>query len=259
MHKKIGLIGLTATLGLTALFFPSPAQAGTVGGEYTLTDACGNPTLPNAGNNVSGFVNTMQVFGHTRRFVYGNSAYWPDDLIDCSVSGGKDCYYGDTVNYLYVSSHGGSDATRFRITTGVTHTIDGQSTCRAWTSNPSTGTQWWKMGDGSVRVLLLYTCHGLELSDLPHWDPVAQGLHVITGGSGNMYDSGSAGSNVAFWGNLGLTIKSAWFNNVSADTKVVMAYGVNQADAINRRDNERFSWSTSRLGTKTWRAWSWVN
>ncbi|HEY3414946.1 MAG TPA: DUF6345 domain-containing protein [Armatimonadota bacterium] len=240
-----------------SLLLPAGSRAGTVGGEYANQDACGNAYLPAAGDNVGGFVSMMQVFGHTRRFLYGNSSYWPDDLVMCSVPGGKDCLYGDTVNHLYLSSHGGSDATRFRITTGATRIVDGISTCRAWTSNGST--QWWSMGDGSVRILNLYTCHGLELSDLPHWDAVAQGLHVITGGSGNMYDSASAGTNYAFLGNIGFSIKSAWFASVSADTKVVMAYGVSQSDAINRRDNETFNWSMARLGPKTWRAWSWVN
>jgi hypothetical protein len=256
MNHRTLMAFLTVPLAVS-LLIPTGARAGTVGGEYANQDACGNAYLPSAGTNVGGFVAMMQAFGHTRKFLYGNSSYWPDDLVTCSLTGGKDCLYGDTVNHLYLSSHGGSDATRFRITTGATRTVDGISTCRAWTSNGAN--QWWSMGDGDVRILNLYTCHGLELSDLAHWDAVAQGLHVIAGGSGNMYDSASAGSNYAFWGNLGLSIKSAWFASVSADTKVVMAYGVNQSDALNRRDNEKFNWSMARLGAKTWRAWSWVN
>ena len=258
MHRILRPI-VWAALAALPLIGPAPARAATVGGEYANQDACGNSYLPNADNNVGGYVSMMQAFGHTRRFLYGNASYWPDDLIDSTVPGGKDHLYGDTVNHLYISSHGGSNAARFRITAGATRTIDGLSTCRAHTQNPNTGNQWWKLGDGQVRILNLYTCHGLELSDLAHWNAVARGLHIITGGSGNMYDSAGAGSNYAFWGNLGLSVKSAWFSSVSADTKVVMAYGVSQADAVNRRDNEKFSWSTARLAPHSWRAWSWVD
>lgn len=258
MHAKMRLCAWAALAALT-LAVPRPAHAATVGGEYANQDACGNAYLPNAGANVKGFVSMMQLFGHTRRFVYGNAAFWPDDLTATSVAGGKDNLYGDTVNHLYLSSHGGSDAQRFRITTGATRTIDGISTCRAWTRNPNTGDYWWRLGDGEVRILNLYTCHGLELSDLAHWDTVAQGLHLITGGSGNMYDSASAGGTYAFYGNLGFSVKSSWFSAVSADTRVVMAYGTSQSDAVNRRDKEKFSWSMARLGQSAWRAWSWAD
>lgn len=246
------------TLGIW-LIPPISGHAATVGAEYANTDACGNATLPNADNNANDFVSVMQSFGHTRRFVYGNSLFWPEDLVDNSVPSGLDDWIGDRPNILFLESHGGSSSARFRITTGVTHTVDGVSTCRSYTSNPNTGTQWWKMGDDNLRILSMLTCHGLELSDLPHWNAVANGIHMITGGSGNMYDSSSTGFNYAFWGNLGLTVKQAWFNAASADVTVVMAYGVDRDDAINRRDHEKFSWSMARLGTRTWRAWSWID
>jgi hypothetical protein len=248
-------------LGIVLGMMGGAASATTVGAEYANNDACGNDTLPNADNNAGDFYNVMGVFGYSKKFLYGNALYWPDDITSSTVSGGKDNLYGDNTNILFLESHGGSDSARFRITTGATRTIDGTSTCRAWTSNPSTGNQWWKLGDGQLRILCLLSCHSLQLEDLAHFDAAAQGIHMITGGSGNMYDSGGSGFGVAFWGGgMGQTVKQAWFGNTSADTWVVMAYGSTQADAVNRRDNERFGWAGGgRVSPTAWRAWSWVD
>jgi hypothetical protein len=254
-YTKFSILPVSAFL----LTFSGSGMAATVGAEYCQTDACGDATISNTKPDASGFITMMQAFGHTRNFLYGNASFWPEDEVDCSVSGGKDCLYGDTANITFFSTHGGSDATRFRMTTGVTHTVGGISTCKSYTSN--SGTQWWKLGNGAgaTRILNLSTCHGLELTDLAHWDGVAQGLHVITGFDGNESDSPSVGQNYALWGNLGCTVKQAWFNARPGGNKaVVMAYGTSSSDAVNRRDNERFSWSMAQAAPHSWRAWAWI-
>ncbi|HEY3411917.1 MAG TPA: DUF6345 domain-containing protein [Armatimonadota bacterium] len=241
---------------------PFTARGTTVAAEYCTTDACGNPTLPNASGNATGWMGVMQGFGYTRRFVYGNSAFWPDDLVSCSVPGGKACIYDDTANLVFLESHGGSDADKFRITTGVTHTIDGVSTCRAWTRNPGTLNQWWAIGANSMRILSMVSCHSLELTDLAHWDGVTPGLHMIAGGDGELYDNPGRGGNYAFYGTMPFfTVKQAWFaaHDWGHETAVVMAYGVDAGDAVNRRENERFNWGMSPLGPHTYRAWSWIH
>jgi hypothetical protein len=259
-HRALRALTFGAVLALGgAVPFCGPSGATTVAAEYANQDACGNAYLGNADNNAQDFVNWMQAFGYARRFVYGNSLFWPDDLVSSTVSGGKDNLYGDTTNILFLESHGGSDAAKFRITTGATRTIDGYSTCRSYTEHPTTGNQWWQLGDGDLRVLCLLSCHSLELTDLAHYDGVARGIHMITGGDGNMYDSNGSGFGVAFWGCLGLTIKQAWFGNTSADTWVVMAYGTTSSEAASRRDGERFSSSMVRETSTQWRAWSWVH
>lgn len=232
-----------------------------VAGEYANQDACGNDYLPNADDNVHGFVDGMISFGgHSRQFIYGNVNFWPSDLVDCSVSGGGDCSYGDQPTVLFLHSHGGSTKEAFRITGGKNQTIDGTNTCRAYTYR--NGKQWWKLGDKNLRYLLMNSCHSLELAHLSHWDGVAQGLHILTGGDGDLYDLSGRGMLVAFyteyWFNM--TIKSAWFaTRDSRETVVVMAYGSSRNDAINRRDHEKFGWSLSRVSPVTWRAWSWID
>jgi hypothetical protein len=240
------------------LTLPACGLAVTVGAEYCQTDACGDATISNTKPDASGFISMMQAFGHSKKFLYGNTNFWPEDEVDCSVSGGKDCLYGDTANITFFSTHGGSDATRFRMTTGVTHVVDGISTCKSYTSN---GNQWWKLGNGAgtTRILNLSTCHGLELTDLAHWNAVAQGLHMITGFDGSESDSPSVGQNYAFWGCLGFSVKQAWFNaRPSGNKAVVMAYGTSSADAVNRRDNESFGWSMAQASPHSWRAWAWI-
>jgi hypothetical protein len=110
------------------------------------------------------------------------------------------------------------------------------------------------------------SCHSLELSDIAHWDPVADGIHILTGGSGNMYDNPGRGGAFAFWGNVwtpifgGPSIKQAWFmaSPDSRERPVVLAYGVDSNDALNRLNNENFHWSTNRLGPRTYRWWAWL-
>jgi hypothetical protein len=232
-----------------------------IGGEYTNNDACGNAELPDADNDVHGFIDMMKAFGHTSKFVWGNGAFWPDDLIDCSVTGGLDCSYGDRVTAIYLHSHGGSTPEAFRITTGTTHKIDNSNTCRSYTF--FNNKQWWKLGDRDLRYLFLVSCHSLELSDLAHWDGVARGIHIITGGDGDLYSISSRGSGFALLMNFPFmkqSIKNAWFGVRDDDeTVVIMAYGSSQADALNRRDNEQLGWSTAAVSPVTWRAWSWIN
>ncbi len=231
-----------------------------VGGEYANNDACGNVQLPDADNDVYGFVDMMTAFGNVRKFVFGNTSFWPDDMVDCSVSGGLDCSYGDNVTAIYLHSHGGSTSEAFRITTGTTRTIDGSSTCRSYTYFNKK--QWWKLGDRSLRYLFLVSCHSLELSDLSHWDGVARGLHVITGGDGDLFSTPGRGSSFALLLNFPFfrqSIKNAWFSaRNSGEEAVVMAYGSSQADAINRRDNEKLGWSIAPVSPVAWRAWSWI-
>jgi hypothetical protein len=252
MRTAIALVGLLAA-SLTS------ATAATVGAEYCQNDACGNAFIGNTKPDATGFISMMQTYGHSRVFFWGNTNFYPEDNVDVTVPSGLDAWFGDKANITFYSTHGGSSMARFLMTTGVTHVVDGMSTCKSYTSNPTTGKQWWKLGDGELRILNLSTCHGLELAHLSHWDWVSNGLHMICGFDGNESDSPSVGSTYAFLGNIGFTVKQAWFGARPAGNRaVVMAYGVDLADARNRRANERFSWSMARLGPHTWRAWAWI-
>lgn len=256
MRLRLSLAGilLAAALAVTR----APALAATVGAEYANQDTNGDPYLPNTGSNASDFVNVMSAFGHANLLLAGNSNFWTGDPVAPPISGAWNPTYADSVNIYFFSTHGGSNASAFFMSPGHDNTVDGVTSHTSYTTLG--GHNWWRLGINNCRILSMVSCHSIELSDIPHWDSVANGLHMLTGGSGLMYDNSGRGFNYAFWGNWGLTVKQAWFNaSGGGETPVVMAYGVNSSDAFNRRDNERFNWSMARLGPRTYRAWSWIN
>lgn len=252
MRKSVHLIA-TFTL-IAAAAFPA-----TIGAENCKTDACGNGSIANTKPDAAGFVKVMKAFGHTLKFWWSDGSFYTPDQVDASVTGGLDTVIGDAANITFYSTHGGSNVQRYWLTTGRTMPIDGVLTCESYTSHPQTGKQWWKLGDGQNRILNLSTCHGLQLTDLGHWNAVAKGLHLICGYDGEMSDSPSVGSSYAFLGNLGFSAKQAWFAaRPSGDRAVVMAYGTSPSNAINRRDKERFSSSMAAATPHSWRAWAWI-
>lgn len=245
-------------LGAVLLLPIGAARAATVGAQWATYDTNGDPKLPNAYSNVRDFYNVMGAFGHTKKFLAGDSNFWTGDLADPIVSGSWDSSFSDNANIYIFETHGASDSAAYYYSPGHDNTVNGVSSSIGGTR--INGAQWSKLGNKNARIVNMITCHGLELSDLAHWDSVADGVHMFTGGTGLMYDISGRGFNYALWGNFGLTVKQAWFNAAgNSETPVVMAYGVNKGDAVNRRNNEKFSWSMARLGPRTYRAWSWIS
>jgi len=255
---KFGIRLAASLLGAALLLTGGAARSATVGAQWATWDTNGDPKLPNAYGNARDFYNVMGFFGHTKKFLAGDSNFWTGDLADPQVSGSWDSSFSDNVNIYLFETHGASDAAAYYYSPGHDNTVNGVNTSIGGTR--INGTQWTRLGNKNLRIFNMITCHGLELSDLAHYDAVADGIHMITGGTGLMYDISGRGWNYAFWGNLGLTVKQAWFNAAgSSETPVVMAYGVNSSDAFNRRDHEKFSSSMARLGPRTYRAWSWLD
>lgn len=250
-----------AALGAALLLTQAAALAATVGAQYVTQDTAGNSFVPNTETNAKGFANTMAAFGHTKKFATGNSNFWTGDLVDPVVTGSWDQSFADNVNIYFVSGHGFSQPNHFAIGVGRNNTVDGILGNYSYTRHPTTGNQWWRLGNKNLRMLHMVSCSSVQLAHLSHWDPVAQGLHLITGGDGLMYDKKGRGAAFALYGTfLNLPVKSAWFlARDSRERPVVVAYGTSVNDAVNRRDNERFNWSMARLGTKTHRAWWYIN
>jgi len=257
MHRHIWTATVLLFAGLVLTL--QPARSATVGAEWANWDTNGDPYLPNAGSNAADFFNVMGSFGHYRKFLSGNSAFWKGDLVDPIVTGAWDTYYADNVNVYFFSTHGGSNATAFMMSAGHDNTVDGDSGHISYTNNGIH--QWWSLGNKDLRILGMVSCHSLQLSDIPHWDSVANGLHIITGGDGLMYDNGGRGAAWALWGNLPwISVKQAWFiaSPDGRERPVVLAYGVNASDALYRLNNEQFSSNMARLGPRTYRYWAWV-
>lgn len=234
-------------------------RCGTMGAEWANWDTNGDPFLPNTGSNASDFYFTMSAFGHAGKFLSGNGNFWKGDTVDPNVTGSWDQSYADNANVYFFSTHGGSNANAFVMSAGFDNVVDGDAGHLSWTN--SGGHQWWILGNKDLRILGMVSCHSLQLTDIPHWDPVAAGLHLITGGDGLMYDNAGRGRAWALFGNFpGISVKQAWFiaSPDSRERPVVLAYGVNSSDALNRLNNERFSSSMVRLGPRTYRWWSWM-
>ncbi len=74
-----------------------------VGVEWALDYApCGQGNLINTKADAEGFYNGLGNIGWTKVFNYGNGAAWESDFEKESV-GGSDTYYGDAVDFAYLS------------------------------------------------------------------------------------------------------------------------------------------------------------
>jgi len=129
-----------AGLGAALLLLSPPSRAATVGAQWANQDTNGDPYVPNTGTNAAGFYNTMGAFGHTRKFLAGNSNFWTGDTVDPNVSGSWDQSFADNVNIYFFSTHGGSYPSAFLMSPGRDNTVNGVTGHFSWTNKD--GKQW---------------------------------------------------------------------------------------------------------------------
>jgi hypothetical protein len=136
----------------------------------------------------------------------------------------------------------------------------------------------WGNGTGQLNFALIDGSCPMDLASLGgQWFPVLQGIHIATGHSGtttaDAYNSTHRGSDFVsrivslniplWWWAPSESIGDAWMETGTEDVQpgccaVVIAGGTNQADAINRRDNEHTTDGMSNPTPTTWAAWRWV-
>jgi hypothetical protein len=135
--------------------------------------------------------------------------------------------------------------------------------------------RWGSLGGGHLQFAFIDASCPMDLAELPHsWFPVFQGLHIATGFSGdgnhdayNSFDrpdqfgAYTAGPPPGYPGSQ-LSVGDAWMTAGLIDiqsgcTAVVIAAGVDRADAIDRRDNERVTDNRSDP-QPNWFAWRWI-
>jgi hypothetical protein len=140
-------------------------------------------------------------------------------------------------------------------------------------TNIGNSTRW---GNDRLRFAFLDASCPMDLiSILNQWGSVFQGLHVATGHSGtavadtldssdrgNQFAVRTTGLNLGFIVVPQMSVGDAWMATGTIDVQsgacaMVTAAGATEADAVNRRDNERIDsgWPNP---VANWLAWRWI-
>lgn len=218
---------------------------------------CGQPTLSFCDDTSVGFLNGMTSRGHTGVFNWGDGNAFERDFRDISL-GGEDNLWVDNVDIAHFSSHGATGADNvFRGFFGSS--VD---SC-TWRSDQA------RYGDNwNLEYLCIDACNSLELTRdvVATWHGTFQGLHLIFGFTDLVSDAASTASRGYDFGRRAGNneiLSTAWldecFSASADDNPVVMAAGRNQADAINRLDNERLNSGFDDIPNNqiTWYQWVW--
>jgi hypothetical protein len=227
-----------------------------IGGYYVIDHShCGVPDLPSTRDDTFGFVNNCAGW-QKRSFVYADDNVWVDDF-----KSGSDYYASsDTVNgfdgadspvIAYVSTHGKTDGTTFRIVTGGNSDHGG---CRVYTTAMS-------LGENNLRYLFLSTCESVLKDPRAVWGSTARGIRALFGYDNDAVDSDKYGQYFfENWKKAGAKTTDSFLDaswRISHDqTPVATWCGPNQATAEGLRDTETYF----QLGAITcgWMASRWL-
>lgn len=233
---------------------------------------CDSGNLSYCNDQAKKFINKIDNW-HTRKFWYKDADAWNSDLVEDQLGvGGTDFPYGDNVQILLVSGHGGLDDSSF---SGYLCKQSGFDSCNFNTGraflgeNPGQSNS--QQHPGRLRFLILCTCHSVDKTKAPDvWMPVFQrgkDLMYVMGYTGTSVDSETtdevpedfarkaAGSK---W-----RLKKAWFWAIedwwADDTGALISRGSTEAEAIGNRDHMKLDWDPpSTCGwPPLWAAWSW--
>jgi hypothetical protein len=262
------LIVMALVLFMTA----GEAAALSVGAEAVENySGCGCATgdLRYCNDQASRFITKMDVW-HTRKYLYTNSDAWSGDLVEDQL-GGQDNLYGDNVQVLLVSGHGGMNAAG-TVYYGYLCKAQAYPSCSYNTTKTYLGEvagQPYSAKPGKLRFLILCTCHGVDQSRAPNvWGRVfkrGKNFSYVMGYTGTSMDSvytidvgqlfAAKAAGPPKW-----TLKQSWFFAVEDayvnDTGSLITFGKTQARAISRRDSMKLL--TLPTGENPgWFAWSW--
>jgi Family of unknown function (DUF6345) len=218
---------------------------------------CTQNTLSYCDDTSVGFLNGMTSRGHRAVFNWGDGNAWERDFRESGL-GGDDRNWVDNVDFAHFSSHGGTDANNiFRGNFGSK-----QSEC-TWRSDQARyGNDW------NLEYLIIDACNSLELTRnvIATWQGTFQRLHQILAFTDLVSDSwwtGGRGYNFGRRAGNNEVLSTAWLDESYSwwldDNPVAMAAGRNQADAINRLNNERIFSGFDDIPNNqiTWFQWRW--
>ena len=230
----------------------------TVGVEWinNFPGPCTQNTLSYCDETSVGFLDGMVSRGHTSRFNWGNGNAWEQDFRD-PANGGDDTNWIDSVDFAHFSSHGSTSSSN--IFEGY---FGSEMTSCTWRSDKA------RFGNTQLEYLCLDTCNSLELTRdiIAVWQNAFDGLRMVLAFTDLVSDSwwtGGRGYNFGRRAGNGGRLTDAWLDECYSfwadDNPVTMAAGRSQADAINRRDNERLGSGFGDIprGEVRWFAWRW--
>lgn len=271
MTTRVRTVLLFSIFGLI-VFGTVPAAALLVGAESVENySGCGCSTgdLSYCNDQASKFVRKMSDCGHQKKFWYKNGNAWNSDLVEDQLGvGGTDYPYGDTVHILLVSGHGGLSGSTYlgylckssnynSCNYDTTRTYLGEQAAQAYSSHP-----------GSLRFLILCTCHSVDKNKAPDvWGPVfwrGKNLQYVMGYCGVSADSITTDevprdfARKAACSNW--TLKRAWFWAIEDwlvdDTGALISRGATRDEAIRNRDEMKLGWVPTGADPY-WVAWAW--
>ena len=218
---------------------------------------CSQNTLSFCDETSVGFYNGMVSRGHTGSFNWGDGNAFERDFRDVSL-GGDDANWVDNVDFAHFSSHGATGANN--VYRGF---FGSQADSCTWRSDQA------RYGDNwNLEYLCLDTCNSIELTRdiIAVWQNTFQRLHLIFGFTDLVSDSSATsarGYNFGRRAGNNEVLSIAWldecFSSALDDNPVVMAAGRNQADAINRLNNETIyaGFDDIPFNEITWFQWVW--
>lgn len=235
-----------------------------------IPNGCGGPDLPATIPEGREFQTWYNAGGFTRFSTWENTDVWGSDFRD-GANADLEPQGGSDVPHVYLfAGHGRCQNPPIATSSDFIITCSSVGTPNSTVIGTSSR---WGNGAGNLRFAFIDASCPMDLISLGNqWFPVFSGLHVATGHSGtstsDALDSKVRGVGLAsrtsnaIWLIPHQSVGDAWMSVGIDDVQsgccaVVIAAGVSQADAENRRDNERVrdNWSDP---TPNWAAWRWI-
>lgn len=229
---------------------------------------CKEANLIYTGHAANAFAGAMRTYGHEHLLHFGNDNAWSSDF-DHPDYGGHSLDYLENVHFGFFGGHGGNagfDGKRIQaLKFSSVHNPPSLAPCFTMSAQ-------WKLGVKHLKWLLLDSCFMVRTTDAPHvvevWGPPMRGVHLVMGFIGLQYQGPNTHNRrVSFVDEIcrGTPLGTAWLAtafgaenpNTPVNCPIVVAAGVDEADAFRRRDHERLDWIDADIGATNWLAWKW--
>jgi uncharacterized protein DUF6345 len=219
-------------------------------------DACQQAELSYCDDQVVGFYDHMNWYGHIQVFNWGNDNAWETDFRHPDF-GGDSLNWSDDVHFCMVNDHGGNSDNIVSFYFSKAHT------------NCSVSSTKMRLGRKNLKWLAALGCDAVLNTNADHivavWGGPMQGAHIVCGYIGTAADSWwtkDVGKDFAdFIGGDGYTIAHSWLSSAhsfwTGDAPIAIAAGVTRDDAINRRDHETLNWRDWNIAATNWLAWKY--
>jgi hypothetical protein len=230
-----------------------------VGGEWVNDYGNGRygQDLDYSDSLAEGFCHMMRYHHHGLEFVRGNGNAHERDFTHNDFCGDS-LNNVETLNFCYFAGHGGNvpDFHVMSINFGCLEDTQTSQSMR------------WKLGSGGLKWMVLDTCSLVCNTDAEHivrsWAHPMRGLHMLFGFVGNdstCWSTNDVGSDFADSAGTGGKLARAWLDAASSvwtdNVPIAIAAGVNQSDAVDRRENENTDYRDRAVPSTNWLAWGY--